>query len=62
MWQDEKTVIVQRSVTEMFIDDLEYESRRFEAKCDRALDEAISAPFNFMSGVLSCFFGGSRRR
>jgi len=62
MWQDEKTVIVQRSVTEMFIDDLEYESRRFEAKCDRALDEAISAPFNFMSGVLSSFFGGSRRR
>jgi len=62
MWQDEKTVRVQRSLTEMFVDDLEYESRRLEAKVDKAIDDAISAPFNFVSDIFSCFFGGSRRR
>jgi len=38
MWQDEKTVKVQRSLMEMFIDDWEYESRKREAKRERFFD------------------------
>ena len=63
MWRNDRPILVQRSPTEMLIDDLEYESRRFEAKLDRAIERESHRLENTLTDlVLSIFSGLGRRR
>ena len=63
MWRNDRPILVQRSPTEMLIDDLEYERRRFEAKLDRTIErESHRLENNITDLVLSIFSSLGRRR
>jgi len=47
MWQNEKTVYVQRSLMEMCIEDLEYESRKREARREKFFDDLFDDLFKW---------------